>query len=375
VTTDDVEDAGSWPGKTRQFDERSAAFIDAETFIRTSYLQHSGAFEILASGKSTVCDPIIAKVPQLITELVRSVPSKDGGGDRNAIPSQRDEDSIIYYQRVADALVEVLDCVSLQVAEIFFDIAVSELAKHVSDDPEMLPCFVIAILAINKVLQRKRSEAAAARIRQLLTRTYRAQLDERRRIARELHDRLGAALSAALRHLELDQIHAARIASASPPAATFARDAVVDAMDEVRWLTRDLRHDPLMNLEGAVTNYLARLATDIDVRFQFIGDEKWLSPAVIDEAFLIIREAIRNAFTHAAARQIRIEIRIDSSQLHAHVVDDGCGFLPARVSSGSAGLASMQERAFLIEGMLNVSSAPGQGTRVDLDVRLPGVVG
>jgi signal transduction histidine kinase len=94
-------------------------------------------------------------------------------------------------------------------------------------------------------------------------------------------------------------------------------------------------------------------------------------PAVIGEAFLIIREAIRNALTHGDPGTLLIDIILAPHELHAWVEDDGCGFLLGAVSAG-IGLSSMRERAALLNGRLAVASTLGQGTQLELLIPLPG---
>jgi signal transduction histidine kinase len=105
------------------------------------------------------------------------------------------------------------------------------------------------------------------------------------------------------------------------------------------------------------------------------GDETWAPSAVTEEAFLIIREAVRNALRHGAPAMVLIGVAFAPHELHAWVEDDGRGFAFDDMvddASAGAGLASMRERADLIGGRLTIASAPGRGARVELLVPLPG---
>jgi signal transduction histidine kinase len=105
------------------------------------------------------------------------------------------------------------------------------------------------------------------------------------------------------------------------------------------------------------------------------GDERWAPLPVIDEAFLIIREAIRNALAHGSPRLVVIGIALAPHDLLARVEDDGIGFAagPARdPRTAGTGLVSMRERAAVLGGRLRIASTPGQGTVVELLVPLPG---
>jgi signal transduction histidine kinase len=104
------------------------------------------------------------------------------------------------------------------------------------------------------------------------------------------------------------------------------------------------------------------------------GEARNLHPILRDEIYKIAAEALRNAFQHAQARQIEVEIRYDHAQFRLRVRDDGKGIDPA-VSSGQGreghfGLHGMRERATLIGGKLTVWSAVNTGSEVEL--RVPG---
>jgi signal transduction histidine kinase len=203
-----------------------------------------------------------------------------------------------------------------------------------------------------------------------LDRVHRAQEEERRRIARELHDRVGEALSVGLRSLDLLEISGAE----SPGQAVVARKAVVEAMRRLRMVTSDLREPPVSSLEKALLGHLEFVRADTEVRLDLSGDEAWAPLAVLDEVFLILREALRNALTHGAPGLVLIGVEFSPHELSASVIDDGCGFSPPQGTGHAAvgmGLASMRERAALVGGKIMVSSMPGHGTRVELYVPLP----
>ena len=92
-----------------------------------------------------------------------------------------------------------------------------------------------------------------------------------------------------------------------------------------------------------------------------------------DEAFLIVREALRNALAHSDPGTIDVNVEIVPHELRASVVDDGGGFAVDDTVPGF-GLTSMRERAELLGGTTVLTASPGQPTRVDLTVPLPGVV-
>ncbi|MGD0603373.1 MAG: ATP-binding protein [Streptosporangiaceae bacterium] len=264
---------------------------------------------------------------------------------------------------------------SLRAAVVYFNVAVSALIQHVRDDPELLSCLTIATLALNESATVRIREATLAYTGCLLNRIHHAHLDERRRIARELHDRLGEGLSVALRQLELHEVTSPHDPHDSEPQTMPGKEALGETMRRLRLVISDLRQDPVTSLEKALIRYLDSVATDVDVRLRVSGDDTWASPTVIDETYLIIREAIRNALKHGAPQVVLIGVDIAPHELRAWVEDNGCGFVPAldqgSVFDGTAGLASMRERAALLGGTLTISSVPGQGTHVELVIDLP----
>lgn len=260
-----------------------------------------------------------------------------------------------------------------QATATFFRIAVGSLASHVTDDHELMPGFTAAVLALNDSISRRITQAVLAHTGYLLERIDHAHLDERRRIARDLHDRLGEGMSAALRQLELHELTGPANPRTGRTRVTTAREAVAEAMRQLRLVTSDLRQDSMGNLEKALVSYIDSAAADADVRLRVSGDEGWASPVVIGEAFLIIREAIRNALTHGSPRMVLIGIALAPHELHSWVDDDGCGFVPLDGPGGGlngTGLTSMLERAATIGGRLTLNSVLGRGTRVELVVPL-----
>jgi signal transduction histidine kinase len=262
----------------------------------------------------------------------------------------------------------------LRAAVAFFDVAVSSLTRHVERDPELLPCLVTAVLALSESISRRISEATVAYTGYLLERVEQAHIEERLRIARDLHDRLGEGLSIALRQLELHEIHSTRDPATTAPQATIAKGAIVEAMGRLRAVATDLRQDSVRSLETALVTYIDSVAADAEVRLRVSGDEKWAPPSVIDEAYQIVREALRNAFTHGSPKLVLIGVTIAPHELSAWVEDDGCGFEAAKSADRGpgTGLTAMRERAASVGGQLTLASVPGQGTYLGLVVPLPG---
>jgi signal transduction histidine kinase len=214
-------------------------------------------------------------------------------------------------------------------------------------------------------------------------RVYEARLDERRRVARELHDRLGEVLTVGLRQLDLEEILGREVQGqevhegqgVQEGQSEIAREVLVEAMRRLRLVTSGLRDEPVTSFEKALADFLNRVCADADVHLVVVGDETWASAEIIDEAFLIVREALRNALTHGAPQSVVVGVEVTRRELRAWVDDDGKGFAcgdDAESPAAGTGLATMRERARLLGGTLAIVSKPGHGTGVELNVPLPG---
>lgn len=199
-------------------------------------------------------------------------------------------------------------------------------------------------------------------------------LEERYRLARELHDTLGQGLAAILLRLEtLD----ARLAADTD--RTRLADTVRDTMaltratlEEARRAVRDLRAAPLDNQSLAdALNGLAQTVeseTGLDVRFSDTGTRP-LPVHIASGLYRMAQEALNNIVRHAGAQTVRIHLRTTPDRVCLTLEDDGRGFDPERIPEDHYGLIGLNERARLLNGALTVESAPSKGTR--LDVRIP----
>jgi signal transduction histidine kinase len=198
--------------------------------------------------------------------------------------------------------------------------------------------------------------------------------DERRRISRELHDRVAHAILVVFRNLELLELYEERDPALARAKREAAKATARDALEATRDLCRELR-EPLAatGLEDALADDLGAVAApEVQARVSVRGDESLLAPPVRDELFLILREAVRNAASHSGAGRIAVELAVGGEAVTAVVEDDGHGLEPARPGrAGGTGLASMAERASLLGGTVGLSSSPGSGTRVEVAIPLP----
>lgn len=238
-------------------------------------------------------------------------------------------------------------------------------------------CVEVVTDITERVASQATSRRMEAELASLSKRLIAAQEEERRNIARELHDQ--TAQSLALVKMQLDAV------TKHPAAETDARLAqtqtvVQEVIESVREMSLNLRPSILddLGLLSALLWYFERYEarTGVSVRFTHDGvtDAKLQSSAdVRTAAFRIVQEALANVARHAGVAKVEVGIEVEGETLRIHAADEGTGFDPASVPSTCIGLGSMRERALLLGGDMTVSSRPGGGTR--LTVSLPLVAG
>jgi signal transduction histidine kinase len=233
-------------------------------------------------------------------------------------------------------------------------------------------------LAIEK-LQLLEELAVKERIRgELIKRVLTAQEDERRRIARELHDETGQSLSALIVNLDL-----ARLAADDRPQTAEALDRLKDlaetTLEEVRKLIYDLRPTVLddLGLTAALRWYAHQQLEPRGVEVSFalgIGEAR-LDTVMETALFRIAQEAMWNIVKHAGATRVEVTLDLTPGGVRLRVHDNGRGFRPDGQRPfdplhGGLGLGGMRERAALIGGTVTISSVEGQGTEVVADLPL-----
>jgi signal transduction histidine kinase/ligand-binding sensor domain-containing protein len=207
-----------------------------------------------------------------------------------------------------------------------------------------------------------------------------ARVDERTRIARELHDTLLQSFQGLLlRFQTVRELLRTRPAEAEEILRS-AIDQTAHSISEGRSAVQGLRASTVErnDLAAAITTLgedltaQASSSAPVGLGVDVEGTPRTLHPIVRDEIYRIASEALRNAFRHAEAKQIEVELRYDERQLRLRVRDDGKGinpnFLTPEGRAGHFGLHGMHERAKLIGGRLTVWSAPDSGTEIELSI-------
>jgi PAS domain S-box-containing protein len=208
-------------------------------------------------------------------------------------------------------------------------------------------------------------------LQSLSRRLVEAQEAERRNIARELHDEIGQALT--VTQMNLQEMLQSPEARELKPRLNATLQEVERILEQVQDISLALRPSMLddLGLEPALAWLTNRQTASAGLKGEVRADalEQRLDMVIETECYRIAQEALTNVVRHARARRVSVELRVVDGQLHLRVRDDGIGFnvTAAReeaVLGGSLGLLSMEERAVLGDGRLELTSGPQQGTEV-----------
>lgn len=238
----------------------------------------------------------------------------------------------------------------------------------------------LGLLRHRRRLARQQQELQQQRIRQLeqeqelraAQAVLQGQEEERRRVARDLHDGLGGMLSTVKLYLgTLRTRH-----PLSGPATELLGESVThldSSISELRRVARNLMPEALLTLglAQAVQDFCdaLRRTGQLQVELHLHGLEHRLPPTTETSVYRMLQELLNNVVKHARARQVLVQLMRHDHLLHMVVEDDGQGFDPALAGTG-VGLRSLQARAEQLGGRLTFESAAGQGTTATLELPL-----
>jgi len=216
--------------------------------------------------------------------------------------------------------------------------------------------------AFDRMLERLEAERART-----ATAVLQAQEGERARLARDLHDEANQALTGVLLRLE------ATAQDAPPGLREELRETqgvATRAMGELVRLARELRPVALddLGLGAALRTQLDEFGRRAGVKTRLSLPATGVEDLAADEqlvVYRVVQEGLSNVARHAGARTVRVEVERPAGGTVVRVADDGTGFTPGRETSG-LGLTGMRERAVLAGGRVDVASAPGAGTTIEL---------
>jgi two-component system sensor histidine kinase UhpB len=235
------------------------------------------------------------------------------------------------------------------------------------DSREGLPTAnVEEVVRLHQAFDRMLGRLEAERAR-TATAVLQAQEGERARLARDLHDEANQALTGVLLRLEATAQHA------PAPLRDELRETqavATRAMGELVRLARELRPSALddLGLGAALRTQVAEFGRRAGVNASLALPSEGVEDLAPDEqlvVYRIVQEGLSNVARHAGARSVRVEVERESGGTLVRVADDGGGFRAGRHAPG-LGLTGMRERAVLAGGRLDVDSAPGAGTTIEL---------
>lgn len=205
-------------------------------------------------------------------------------------------------------------------------------------------------------------------------------INERNRIAREIHDTIAQGMAATILQLETadtlldNQADKEKIQVAVQQALSLTRSN----LEEARRSVMDLRAAPLegKTLPDAIRALLddPDIHTSLETQCQIMGSSPPLPVRVSTGLYRIAQEAINNVQQHAHAKNLRVELRLVPERVQLVIEDDGRGFRTQHIPEGHYGLIGMKERAKLLGGKMNVSSTLKVGTIIEVTIPLDNVI-
>lgn len=229
-------------------------------------------------------------------------------------------------------------------------------------------------------LQNLMTQIENVQVRQALgVAVIRAQEEERRRVAREIHDGPAQLMANIVLRLEVTERLLATDLDRARKELAELREMVRSSLHDVRKIIFDLRPMALddLGLVPAIRAYLAEYKSryGVDVELGTLGQERRLDQAVEVALFRFTQEALSNAARHSGAGSIAVRLEFSPERVQVSVRDDGRGFDPEAVVANPEaryGLVGMRERAEMLGGSMGITTAPGKGTRVTMSVPLRG---
>jgi signal transduction histidine kinase len=233
----------------------------------------------------------------------------------------------------------------------------------------------------NLTLSEELRHQSAAR-RELLRQLISAQEEERRRLARDLHDELGQDLAGTAMHLEALERSWSRQPETGLQVLRKARELISEATERVYEVILSLRPSALddLGLAPALRANAARVLEGQGIQFELNAEalDRRLPPEIETAVFRTFQEALSNAVRHGQASRVRMVLGIRDGAFEAEMTDDGIGFDPRTVSETSdgrsrrgLGLLGIRERIEQCGGSLAIDARPGSGTRLRIRIPIP----
>lgn len=268
-----------------------------------------------------------------------------------------------------------------------FDVACVAVLESVGGDPdcnanpggadngEVAQRLLTALRALHRSAA-ERFQLAADRYEEVvLQQATEIQASDRLRLARRIHDEVGNDLTLAIRYLDLHDAYQATDPGRAGDRVSAARHTLRRVLEAVRLPASALRLEPpVVNIGLALRSFLRAFeVSDVVLGIRVDADEAKIPENIRNELFIIVREALKNAITHARAHQVRATVRIVAGSIEAEIEDDGVGI---RAGGGHPqppgdGMTSMRERTELLGGRFSMSAGSLTGSRIEIRIPLP----
>lgn len=240
---------------------------------------------------------------------------------------------------------------------------------------------VFVLLLVGAVLaehqSREQLTVAHRRLRQYALRIEnQATLEERNRIAREIHDSVGHYLTAQSIQLENVALFLAENPQRAANHLQKARQLGKEALENVRHSVATLRNHPLqgrslaVELDKSIGEFKKTMGIEIESRIQLSSS---LSDEVTTALYRVIQEALTNIAKHSQATRAYLSLQQKGARIYLRIKDNGCGFEPLENTTGF-GLQGMRERVEALGGIFDAIAAPGEGCHITVEIPILGAI-
>jgi signal transduction histidine kinase len=229
-------------------------------------------------------------------------------------------------------------------------------------------------LQVERDALERQVDARTQELRELAQYLQSVREDEKGRLARELHDELGALLTAA--KLDVARLRSRLSAAGASPELRERLDHLTTSLNDgialKRRIIEDLRPSSLahLGLVPALQALLDDARTRLSIELNAQLDDVALKPPADLTVYRFVQEALTNTAKYAKAKAVSVSMRVQAEHVLVQVSDDGVGFDPAASRAGQHGLTGLRYRVAAIGGRLQVSSAPGRGTTLRAELPL-----
>lgn len=188
-------------------------------------------------------------------------------------------------------------------------------------------------------------------------------VEERNRLARDIHDSIGHYLTATNIQLAKAKAFFSIDPDASLKAIENAQKASKEAMEDVRDSVRSLKNMENLSFPEVIKDIIKRIeGNGIEISHSITGNEKGCSYAVTLALYRVIQEALTNAVKHSGCSTVNIAVNFESSRASVGISDNGCGFSPDNIPETSSGISGIRQRIELVRGDIEITSIKGEGT-------------